>query len=49
MSREELQSRFHDSLLQAHQLDFVQCVSDKSLQWRVSQNKKKNCSVTDLL
>ena len=33
MSREQLQSRFRDP--------FAQCVSDKSLQWQVSQNKKK--------
>jgi len=50
MSGEELQSRFHDPLAAAHQLDFAQCFSDKSLQqWQVSQNQKMNCSMTDLL
>jgi hypothetical protein len=43
MSREELQVA-----AAAHQLDFAPGVSDKSLEWQVSQNEKKNCSMTEL-
>jgi hypothetical protein len=48
MSHEELQSRFHDPLLQPIS-SISPSVSGKSLQWQVSPNQKKNCSMTDLL